>query len=352
MGRHLRMRGSIEVRLVDPLFICHDRMAVTMIDNTVNVSEANGVAKTSSMAVVEPLLGLSSAEVSERIAAGKVNVNTDLKSKSVKELIIENLCTLFNLINLVLAILVILTGSIKNLSFLCIVVLNTGIGIVQSWRSKRMVDKLTLLASKRATVVRGGSEIEVDLDQIVLDDVVRLGRGDQIPVDSVVVAGDAQINESLLTGESNLIRKQPGAELMSGSFVDSGLIYARVIHVGADNYVAKINNEAKYVKKVNSEIMKALNAIVRFASVIMLPLGIALFYSSVHVAYEQDGASMTFWAWAFSGSRAWSDVSAAILSTVGALLGMIPQGLVLLTSTLLSIATIRLARRRVWSKQL
>ena len=120
MGRHLRMRGSIEVRLVDSLFICHDRMAVTMIDNIVNVSEANGVAKTSSMAVAEPLLGLSSAEVSERIAAGKVNVNTDLKSKSVKELIIENLCTLFNLINLVLAILVILTGSIKNLSFLCI----------------------------------------------------------------------------------------------------------------------------------------------------------------------------------------------------------------------------------------
>ena len=352
MGRHLRMRGSIEVRLVDPLFICHDRMAVTMTDKTVNVRDANEAAATSSMAVAEPLLGLSSAEVSERIAAGKVNVNTDLKSKSVKELIIENLCTLFNLINLVLAILVILTGSIKNLSFLCIVVLNTGIGIIQSWRSKRMVDKLTLLASKRATVVRDGSELEVDLDQIVLDDVVRLGRGDQIPADAVVVSGDAQVNESLLTGESNLIRKQPASELMSGSFVDSGFIYARVIHVGADNYVAKINNEAKYVKKVNSEIMKALNAIVRFASVIMLPLGIALFYSSVHVAFEQDGGSMTFWAWAFSGSQAWADVSAAILSTVGALLGMIPQGLVLLTSSVLAIATIRLARRRVLAQQL
>ena len=323
-----------------------------MTDTTVNDAKASGEASDPSLAVAEPLSGLTSAEVSERIAAGQVNVNTDLKSKSVKELVIENLCTLFNLINLVLAILVILTGSLKNLSFICIVVLNTGIGIVQSWRSKRMVDKLTLLASKRATVVRDGAELEVDLDQIVLDDVIRLGRGDQIPADATVVSGDAQVNESLLTGESNLIRKQPGSELMSGSFVDSGLIYARVIHVGADNYVAKINNEAKYVKKVNSEIMNALNAIVRFASIIMLPLGIALFYSSVHVAFEQDAGSLTFWAWAFSGSQAWSDVSAAILSTVGALLGMIPQGLVLLTSSVLAIATIRLARRRVLAQQL
>ncbi len=298
------------------------------------------------------LEGLTSQEVEQRIVEGKVNVNTDLKSKSIRELVIENLCTLFNLINLVLAILILLTGSIKNLSFLGIVVLNTGIGIVQSWRSKRMVDKLTLLASKRAIVVRDGGETEVDLDQIVLDDLVRLGRGDQIPADAVVVAGEANVNESLLTGESDLIRKRPGSELMSGSFVDSGLIHARVIHVGADNYVAKINNEAKYVKKVNSEIMNALNAIVRFASVIMLPLGIALFYSSVHLAYERAAGSMDFFTWAFSGSQAWAQVSASILSTVGALLGMIPQGLVLLTSSVLAIATIRLARRRVLAQQL
>ena len=301
---------------------------------------------------VEPLSGLSTSEVQQRIAEGKVNVNTDLKTKSVRELIIENLCTLFNLINLVLAILVLLTGSFKNLTFLLIVFLNTGIGVVQSWRSKRMVDKLTLLASKRAVVVRDGAEIEVDLDQIVLDDLVRLGRGDQIPADAVVVAGEARVNESLLTGESDLIRKQPGSELMSGSFIDSGLIHARVIHVGADNYVAKINNEAKYVKKVNSEIMNALNAIVRFASIIMLPLGIALFYSSVHLAYERTGAGMLFFQWAFSGASAWSQVSAAILSTTGALLGMIPQGLVLLTSSVLAIATIRLARKRVLAQQL
>ena len=297
--------------------------------------------------------GLTAAEVERRIAEGKVNVNTDLKTKSVRELVLENVVTLFNLINLVLAVLVIITGAWKNLTFLFIVLANTGIGIVQALRSKRMVDKLTLLATKKAVAVRDGREVELDLDQIVLDDLVRLGRGDQIPADAVVVAGEAHVNESLLTGESNPIHKRPGSELMSGSFIDSGLILARVVHVGADNYVARINNEAKYVKKVNSEIMNALNAIVRFASVIMVPLGLALFASSVHEAYELShpvGASLVDWLLAFEGS--WPAVSRAILSTVGALLGMIPQGLVLLTSSVLAIATIRLARRNVLAQQL
>ena len=297
--------------------------------------------------------GLTTSEVEARIAAGKVNVNTDLKTKSVRELVLENVCTLFNLINLVLAILVIVTGVWKNLSFLAIVVANTGIGIVQALRSKRMVDKLTLLASKKAVAVRDGVEVELDLDQIVLDDLVRLGRGDQIPADAVVITGEAHVNESLLTGESNPIHKVPGDELMSGSFIDAGLIYARVIHVGADNYVARINNEAKYVKKVNSEIMNALNAIVRFASIIMVPLGIALFLASVHEAYSAShpiGMDMT--SWLLSGAGSWSSVSNSILTTVGALLGMIPQGLVLLTSSVLAIATIRLARRKVLAQQL
>ena len=120
--------------------------------------------------------------------------------------------------------------------------------------------------------IRDGAPVELDLDQIVLDDAIRLGRGDQIPADAVVVEGECHVNESLLTGESNPIHKRPGDELMSGSFIDAGLVVARVIHVGADNYVARINNEAKYVKKVNSEIMNALNAIVRFASVFMVPI--------------------------------------------------------------------------------
>ena len=297
--------------------------------------------------------GLTSAEVEERISAGKVNVNTDLKTKSVRELVVENVCTLFNLINLILAVLVVLTGAWKNLTFLGIVLANTAIGIIQALRSKRLVDRLTLLATKKAVAVREGRLVELDLDQIVLDDLVRLGRGDQIPADAVVVEGEGHVNESLLTGESNPIHKVVGSELMSGSFIDSGLILARVTHVGADNYVARINNEAKYVKKVNSEIMSALNAIVRFASIIMLPLGLALFASSVHEAYAASHPlGMDTVAWLLAPELSWSTVSTAILSTVGALLGMIPQGLVLLTSSVLAIATVRLARRNVLAQQL
>ena len=300
--------------------------------------------------------GLSTSEVEERIAAGKVNVNTELKTKSVKELLIENTCTLFNLINVLLAALVIVTGAWKNLTFLGVVFLNTAIGVVQSLRSKRMVDKLTLLASKKAVAIRSGSMVELELDQIVLGDVIRLGRGDQIPADAVVLEGECHVNESLLTGESNPIHKRRGDELMSGSFIDAGLVAARVVHVGADNYVARINNEAKYVKKVNSEIMNALNAIVRFASIFMVPIGLALFYASARSSYTtwcglNPASSSTFVSWLFSGD-AWGALSSAILSTVGALLGMIPQGLVLLTSSVLAIATIRLARRKVLAQQL
>ena len=216
-----------------------------------------------------------------------------------------------------------------------------------------MVDKLTLLTSKKAIAVRDGAEVELDLDQIVLDDIIRLGRGDQIPADAVVVSGEALVNESLLTGESDPIKKQPGSELMSGSFIDSGLLRARVIHVGADNYVAKINNEAKYVKKVNSEIMNALNAIVRFASIIMIPLGLALFASSVSELWDAAGTpGDSALSWCFSELLAGHVPSSALLSTVGALLGMIPQGLVLLTSSVLAIATVRLARRKVLAQQL
>ena len=305
------------------------------------------------MAATDIERGLSTAEVEERIAAGKINRNMELKTKSVKELIIENLCTLFNLINVILAFLVILTGSFKNLTFLFVVFLNTAIGVIQSMRSKKMVDKLTLLTSKKAIAVRDGAEVELDLDQIVLDDIIRLGRGDQIPADAVVVSGEALVNESLLTGESDLIKKQPGSELMSGSFIDSGLLRARVIHVGADNYVAKINNEAKYVKKVNSEIMNALNAIVRFASIIMIPLGLALFASSVSELWDAAGTpGDSALSWCFSELLAGHVPSSALLSTVGALLGMIPQGLVLLTSSVLAIDTVRLARRKVLAQQL
>ena len=303
----------------------------------------------------EPLTGLTLEEVRTRIEAGQVNVNVELKTKSVRQLVIENVCTLFNLINIVLAALVIATGSIKNLTFLLIVVLNTGIGIFQALRSKRMVDKLTLLVSKRATVIRGGQESEIDLDQIVLGDLVRLGRGDQIPADAVVVQGEALVNESLLTGESDLIRKEPGSHLMSGSFVDSGIVCARVEHVGADNYVARINSEAKYVKlyvyllraERDCSLREHHHAALRDRAVRVERVRIVF-----RLGYDFPGFCRRHHDVAVFGSAAWADVSAAILSTVGALLGMIPQGLVLLTSSVLAIATFRLARRKVLAQQL
>ncbi|MBY4798075.1 cation-translocating P-type ATPase [Collinsella sp. AGMB00827] len=298
--------------------------------------------------------GLSAEEVAARVEAGLWNREVELKTKSVRELITENLFTVFNLINAVLAVLVLITGSWKNLTFLAIVVLNTSIGVIQALRSKRMVDKLTLLTSKRACAIRDGREVEVELTEIVLDDIVRLGRGDQIPADAVVISGEASVNESLLTGESDLIRKVPGSELMSGSFIDSGTVFARVIHVGADNYVSRINAEAKYVKPVNSEIMRSLQSIVRFAGLFMIPIGLALLWASLSDVYRDAGSpdSTGPFIWALHETLAGRVPARAILSVVGALLGMVPQGLVLLTSSVLAIATVRLARRRVLAQQL
>ena len=183
------------------------------------------------MAATDIERGLSTAEVEERIAAGKINRNMELKTKSVKELIIENLCTLFNLINVILAFLVILTGSFKNLTFLFVVFLNTAIGVIQSMRSKKMVDKLTLLTSKKAIAVRDGARWSSAWTRSCSTTSSAWGAATRFPPDAVVVSGEALVNESLLTGESDLIKKQPGSELMSGSFIDSGLLRARVIHV-------------------------------------------------------------------------------------------------------------------------
>ena len=221
--------------------------------------------------------GLSSEEVASRVASGDVNVDAGVKTRSVKQIIYENICTLFNLVNAILAVFVFITGSYKNMLFMVVIVCNTVIGIVQEVRSKRTTDKLSIIAGTKAEVMRDGQRVELPLDQLVRDDVVVLGRGDQVPADSVVVSGECDANESLLTGESKLVKKRAGDSLMSGSFVNSGTVYARVEHVGAENYAAKISAEAKQRKAVNSEIMNSLNGIIKFVSCIMFPLGALLF---------------------------------------------------------------------------
>ncbi|MEG2211932.1 MAG: HAD-IC family P-type ATPase, partial [Raoultibacter sp.] len=282
--------------------------------------------------MTENLPGLTCVEVDQRVAAGQVNTDVSVKTKSIKRIVRDNIFTLFNLINVILCLFVLITGSYKNALFMGVIVCNTLIGIVQEVRSKKTTDKLSIIAASKATVIREGEKQEIPLEQIVQDDLVELGRGDQIPADSVVVRGSCDANESLLTGESKLIKKTVNSELMSGSFVNSGTVVARVVHVGADNYAAKISAEAKQHKKINSEIMNSLNGIIKFVSIIIFPLGAALFARQFFL----DNVPL----------------NDAILSSTAALVGMIPEGLILLTSTVLAVSVVRLAKSQVLVQQL
>ncbi len=276
--------------------------------------------------------GLSTQEAQRLAQEGKVNVDASVKTRSLREIARDNICTLFNFVNLILAVLVFFTGSYKNMLFMVIIVVNVAIGIVQELRSKQLTDKLAIVVAAHVKTVRDGVLSEIPVDQIVLGDVIRLSRGDQIPADAQVIEGSCRVNESLLTGESRLILKEPGDTLMSGSFVNSGVVFARVQHVGADNYAAKISAEAKGHKAINSEIMRSVNGIVKYVSIALFPVGALLFSSQFFLQHI--------------------DWQSAILSTTSALVGMIPEGLILLTSTVLAVAVIRLSRYKVLVQQL
>ena len=280
----------------------------------------------------DDIKGLTSEEVAAARAAGDVNADAGTKTRSIGQILRENICTLFNLVNVILFAFVLFTGSLKNGLFMIVITCNTAIGIIQEIRSKQITDQLSIVAGSKARVIRDGAYTQVALDELVRGDCVVLGRGDQIPCDSTVIAGTAKVDESLLTGESNLIPKAEGSALMSGSFVNSGQIVARVDHVGAENYAAKISAEAKAHKEINSEIMTSMNGIIKFVSCIIFPVGAALF------------ASM----YVFGGV----ELNEAILSAVAALVGMVPEGLILLTSTVLALAVIRLAQHQVLVQQL
>ena len=277
------------------------------------------------------LVGLTDEEVAERVAAGRTNANTDVKTKPVRQIVAEHAFTLFNGVNLALAVLVLLTGQYRNMLFMCVVGANLLIGVTQEIRAKRMVDKLTILTQKEVTVLRAAGELQIAPSELVADDLMRLAHGDQVPADAVIVEGFVSMNESLLTGEAKPVSKGPGDELLSGSFVDAGSLVARVTRVGAEGYAARINAEAKYVKAVRSEIQDTLRAIIRLGTVVLVPLGLGLFLRS----WLMDGGSL----------------NDAILTSVAAVIGMIPQGLVLLTSSVLAIATFRLGRRMVLVQQ-
>ena len=277
------------------------------------------------------LFGLTAAEVAERVADGRVNHDTDVKTKSIWQILAAHAFTLFNGVNLAMALFISFTGQYRNLFFLFIVGANLVIGVFQEIRAKHMVDKLSIMTQKQVAVIREGAEVAIAPSELVIDDLMRLSHGDQVPADSEVVSGNVYCDESLLTGESVPVAKASGSELFSGSFIESGSLVARVTKVGRDGYAAKINAEAKYVKDVKSEILATLKAIIRLGTMVLVPLGIGLFVRTILM----DG----------------STVNEAILSTTSAVLGMIPQGLVLLTSSVLAIATTRLGSRGVLVQQ-
>ena len=279
----------------------------------------------------EALRGLTSAEVAQRVEEGRTNANTDVKTKTIPQILREHTFTLFNLVNLVLALLVLSTGQLRNMTFMLVVFINLFVGVWQEIRAKRMVDSLSILTANKVRVIRDGKESEVGVDELVLDDLFMLSHGDQVPADAVVVRGGPLMDESLLTGESNNIEKHVGDELYSGSFVVAGAVTARVCRVGLDGFAAKINAEARYVKPVSSEILSTLKGIIKYATICLVPLGVGLFLRTVSM-----------------GDTTFDD---AILSTVAAVVGMIPQGLVLLTSSVLAIATTRLGAKRVLVQQ-
>lgn len=276
--------------------------------------------------------GLSYEQVKQRQEEGKVNYDTTVPTKSIQKILFDNFFTLFNFINLILGIAVFLVGSYKNMLFLGIIMMNTMISTIQEIHSKRVVDKLAVMASSKASVIREGKKQDISIHELVLDDIVELSTGSQIATDSIILEGEVQVNEACLTGEPDNIDKTKGEHVFSGSYVVSGKCIAKVEHIGEDNYTAKISSGAKYVKKINSEIMKSLNQIIKFLTFAIIPLGIALFYTQLQIE------DTTF--------------KQAVVKSVAAIIGMIPEGLVLLTSTVLAVSVIRLSRAKVLVQEL
>lgn len=271
--------------------------------------------------------GLSTELVKLRFSQGLSNTDTSIPSQSVTDIIKNNIFTLFNLINAILALALIYAGSYKNLMFAIVVICNSVIGIVQEIRAKKTIDKLNLISSKSIKVIRDGQEITVTPEDAVLDDIIHLSAGDQIIADCIMLDGFCEINESLLTGESDLISKKSGDSLLSGSFVASGNCFARICRVGKDNYASQILHGAKYIKSANSQIMDFLNKLIKFISIAIVPIGVWLFINQLKIFKY--------------------DLNLTITGTSAALIGMIPEGLVLLSSTALALGVIRLSKKRV-----
>lgn len=274
------------------------------------------------------ITGLTDEEVRQRVEEGLTNRADISTDKTTKEIVISNVFTYFNLIFLVITILLIMVGSFRNLTFLPIIIGNTVIGIVQEIRAKKTLEKMSLLNAPHADVIRNGSVKQISTDELVKDDVILLTAGKQICADAVVISGNIQVNESLLTGEADEVEKTEGSTLMSGSFVVSGECYARLEKVGNESYISKLSLEAKSMGgKEQSEMIRSINLIVKWVGIVIIPIGLILFWQSHFVNCESITKSVT--------------------STVAAIIGMIPEGLYLLTTVALALSTMKLARKKV-----
>lgn len=272
--------------------------------------------------------GLTAQQVQEHRMHGWTNQPVDPPSKTTKEIIRENVFTYFNLIFLVLAVLLCLVGSFRDLTFLPVIVLNTLIGIIQETRAKKVLDNLTMLNAPHAMVIRDGKKSQINAEDLVVDDIVIFEAGNQVCADAEVCAGEVQVNESLLTGESDEVTKRKGDQLMSGSFIVSGQCHARLDKVGADSYISRLTLEAKAMQNTEqSEMIRSLDKLVKWVGVAIIPIGIILFIQ----------------AFVFQGEGFQSSVT----SMIAAVIGMIPEGLYLLASVALAVSSIRLAQKKV-----
>ena len=283
--------------------------------------------------------GLTEEQVLQRQKEGLVNYDESPKTKSIKQILASNLFTYFNFLNLFLGGAVILAGLLnnelfegaKNALFLGIVIINSIISIVEEIISKKIIDRLSLITEAKVTTIRSGKKVEKRLDELVLDDVTVLQVGHQIVADSIILAGEVEVNEAFLTGEAEAILKKKGDMLYSGSFIVSGSCTAKVEHVGKDNYAATISKEAKKHKKVHSVIMDSFEALLKIISIFIIPIGIVMYFSQMSIT---------------------NDPSISLFGTVASLIGMIPEGLVLLTSSVMAVSVIRLSKYKVLVQQL
>lgn len=276
-------------------------------------------------------VGLNAQQVRERTEAGQTNYIKKVVGKSYLAIFASNIFTFFNLLGIIIFILMLICQSIENMFFFVVILANTALGIFQEIRSKLAIEKLSLVNQPTADVIRDGKEITVDTDKIVIDDIVRLSQGKQICADGKVVEGETEVDESMLTGESDPVKKKAGDELFAGSYVVSGSCVYRVEKVGKDNYIQQMSAEVKKFKKPNSELMRSITSIIKVISWIIFPLGLATFL--------KNNAILSSW-------------QEALKSASGSMIGMVPSGMVLLTSVALAVGVIKLSRRKVLVREL